>query len=130
MGLMDTLGGVMGGAGTGAAIGSLFPGPGTAIGAIGGGLLGGIMGYEGGQSRDQANSRRRAAMDDAMQQLAQFSQMQNQQRAADLDKIMAFYGPAQQQLTKMYGGYSNQPPPPAQSAPLPVRARTTPPGMV
>ncbi len=129
MGLGDFFSGAIGGGATGGALGGW---PGAAIGAVGGGVLG----YMNGNERDESAKRRKAGMDEAMKRLAEFSAQQRQQRQVDLDKIMSFYGPANQQLMNMYGtGGAVGMQPPAQPAaqppggmPFPLRPPVKAPG--
>lgn len=91
---------IFGGAGAGAGLGTMVsPGLGTAIGAGAGALLGGYAGYE----KDQAAKKRRQSMDEAMAKLGALKQQAWSQRMGDLDQIMKFYGPANDQFAKMYG---------------------------
>lgn len=103
-GLFDSFGGPLMGGASGAIAGGQIGGPwGAAIGG-GLGLLGGFLGSNGANEAKQAQQR---ALDDAMKRLQQFSVQQQQNRQQDLQKTMAFYGPADQYLHSIY----SQPPP-------------------
>lgn len=96
----DVFGGAMGGAGAGAGIGSMFPGPGTAIGAGVGALAGGI----GGWFKHRGRQKQKAALGQARMQIEDLARDQRQQRADELEKAMSFFGPAQAEMKRLYGG--------------------------
>jgi hypothetical protein len=88
------------GGATGAAAGSMVsPGWGTAIGAVGGALVGGFSGG----AQDDANNQRNAAVNQAMADQERIRRDSAAQREVDLQRTMAFYGPALQQLEHLYG---------------------------
>lgn len=93
------LGGAAAGAGTGAAVGSLFPGYGTAIGAGIGGLVGGISGYFGGEADDSSKE----GIAQARMKLQQLAAQQRRQREADLQQALGYFGPVQDEITRLYG---------------------------
>lgn len=99
MSFWDDIGGTLMGAGSGAATGFLLGGPGGA--AVGAGLGGGV-GYLQGHGARSAADQQRASLDDAMKRLQQFSIQQQQNRQQDLQKTMAFYGPAENYLKSIY----------------------------
>ncbi len=118
----STLAGGLGGATTGAMIGSAFPVVGTGIGAGIGGGIGLTTGFLSGLAREDAAHSQKANIEGAMKRLQALSQQQYAQRQQDLGKIMAFYGPVQQRLERMYGpgagGPGFSPSPPAGSNPI------------
>lgn len=97
----EVFGGALGGAGTGAAIGSMFgPGIGTGIGAGAGLLMGGL----GGLFQKRGRDKQKQSLQQARAQLETLARDQRTQRAADLEKAMSFFGPAQAQFQRLYGG--------------------------
>lgn len=119
MGFMDDIGGtLMGGLG-GAGAGFLLGGP---MGAAAGAGLGGIGGYLNSRGTHDAANAQRGALDEAMKRLQQFSVQQQQNRQQDLQKTMAFYGPADSYLRSIYA----QPPPPPPNPTVPRGPRLGP----
>lgn len=116
----DTFMGAGSGAATGAMLGSVVPGVGTGIGAGAGALLGGLTGLFSGHGARSAADTQRAALDDAMKRLQQFSIQQQQKRQQDLSKTMAFYGPAEAYLKSIY----SRPPEPSMRPPDPTAGPT------
>lgn len=100
------------GAGSGAATGGMMFG---LPGAIGGGLLGGLGGLLSGNAREDAAAAQQRALDAAMSRLQEGAKQQYSDRMAAMDKVMGFYQPTQDVLTRLYGGTR-----PAGSAPAPV----------
>lgn len=68
--------------------------------AVAGGAYGG---YSGGK-RNAATKKRKASMDQAMAEMRALSAKQSAQRLADMDKIMAYYKPAEDILMERFGG--------------------------
>ncbi len=97
MGLWDTLGRV----GFGVATGGLSELP----GAIDKYVTHGTQ-----HAQDAANAQRQG-LDAAMKRLQELSQSQYQGRMQDLDKTLAFYGPAQRYLQSIYSAPPAGPPP-------------------
>ena len=95
------------GAGTGAASGALVGsslGPwGTAIGGLVGGGIGLFTGAEANDMRAKATQQQSSNLDAIMAQLRQQSQTNYDQHIADLQKALAFYGPAQSYWDRLYG---------------------------
>jgi len=110
---------MLGGAGSGALAGSAF-GP---KGAIAGGVIGGVGGLLMGNARDDAQAKQQAALEAAMQRLQVMRKEQYARRQQDLDKILSFYGPAQDRLNSMYGGGSSAPGFNVNSLPFPTAPR-------
>lgn len=100
MGFFDDIGPGLMGAGTGALSG--FQMTGSPWGALAGGVLGGGIGALQGHGAHSAADAQKAALDDAMKRLQQFSVQQQQNRQQDLQKTMAFYGPADNYLKSIY----------------------------
>ena len=96
------------GAGTGAFAGgtigsSILPGWGTAIGAGVGGLAGLFTGAEANSMRSDATKQQNQNLDKIMAELSQQSKLNYDQHIADLNKALAFYGPAQSYWDRLYG---------------------------
>lgn len=117
MGFFDDIGGGLMGAGSGALAG--FQMTGSPWGALAGGALGGGIGAIQSHGAHSAADAQQSALDDAMKRLQQFSIQQQQNRAQDLQKTMAFYGPADNYLKSIYA----QPGPPTPGG---TRARLPP----
>lgn len=104
MSFWDDLGGTLAGGLGGAGAGFMLGGP---VGAAVGGVGGAGLGYLQSSGTHAAANAQRSALDDAMKRLQQFSVQQQQNRAGDLQKTMAFYDPAAAYLHSIY----SQPPP-------------------
>lgn len=112
MGFWEDMQGSLFGGASGAASGGMVGGwPGAIVGG-GLGLAGGYLQSHGTSS---AAGAQQAALDDAMKRLQQFNQQQQGQRMDDLNKTMAFYGPADAYLHSIYA----QPPAPSTAPPAP-----------
>lgn len=95
------------GAGTGAASGAMM---GSALGpwgAVGGGLVGGALGLftgaEANGMRSDATKQQNQNLNKIMAELSQQSKANYDQHIADLNKALAFYGPAQSYWDRLYG---------------------------
>lgn len=88
--------GGLAGAGTGFMVG----GP---AGAAVGGIAGLGIGYMAGRAKKKAEGAQKAGLQAAQDQLAQMKREAYQQRMADLNQAMQFFGPAQQQMKRLYG---------------------------
>lgn len=104
------------GAGGGAVTGGLIGGP---WGALIGGGLGGLGGLISGAGQSKAAATQKKTMEDAMRRLQALSAQQYQGRMQDLDKTMAFYGPAERYLQSIYGGGAPAP----TAAPSPMASK-------
>ena len=95
------------GAGTGAASGALMGsslGPwGAAAGGLVGGAIGLFTGAEANGMRSQATQQQNKNLDTIMAELSQQSSQNYAQHIADLNKALAFYGPAQSYWDRLYG---------------------------
>lgn len=99
-------GSAIGGAASGASAGGMIGGPwGAAIGGIGGGLLGA---FASGQRRDATNAQQHN-LDQIIANMHAMSASNYDQHIADLNKALAFYGPAQQYWDRLYGSGSPMP---------------------
>ena len=94
--------GGLSGAFSGGLLGSTVPGIGTVLGAGIGGLAGLGLGAYANSQRDDATSGQQADMRAMMAQMDAQSKQNYTQRIADLNKILAFYGPAQQSWNAAY----------------------------
>lgn len=99
----DVGSGALAGGATGATIGS-YAGPygaliGGAIGAVGGGLTG----WFAGNKREDAENAQRNAVSEARKQLQELAKRQRAQREADLQRALAYFGPVQQEIGRLYG---------------------------
>lgn len=98
------LGGAASGAASGAMIGStILPGWGTAVGGLAGGALGLFGGAEANSMRSSAASKQSSAMDQIMANMQAMGASTYDQHIADLQKALAFYGPAQKAWDRLYG---------------------------
>jgi len=97
MGLLDTFGRI----GFGLATGGLSEVPGLVDKYV----------THGTQHAQEAANAQRQGLDAAMKRLQEFSQQQYQGRMQDLDKTLAFYGPAQRYLQSIYSAPPAGPPP-------------------
>lgn len=92
---------------TGAAIGSYWGPVGTGIGAAAGGLLGGIRGW----LTDDSGEQDQTKMAEIRKRLEELARKQRAQREEDLSRALAYFAPAQQELTRLYGiQMPNKPP--------------------
>ena len=95
------------GAGTGAASGAMMGSTLGPWGAAAGGLIGGgiglFTGAEANGMRADATKQQTQNLDKIMAQLSQQSKLNYDQHIADLNKALAFYGPAQSYWDRLYG---------------------------
>jgi len=73
------------------------------VGAIGGGLLGLFGGAESSSMRRDATAQQANSLDQIAASMAQMNQQNYQQHIDQLQKALAFYGPAQQYWDRLYG---------------------------
>ena len=97
------LGGAASGAASGAMIGSSIGPWGTAGGALVGGALGLFGGAEANSIRSDATAQQSKAMAQILANMRAMGASSYDQHIADLQKALAFYGPAQQQYDRIYG---------------------------
>lgn len=91
-----------------------------------GGPVGYALNKPGQDAANNAANAQRSALDKAMSTLQDFSQQQYQNRMADLNKTMEFYGPAQRYLEQIYGPHGG--PQPLASGPPGMGPTAAPPG--
>jgi len=98
-----------------------------------GALTGGYLGYRSGESRSKSANAQRSATDAAMKRLQMLSQQQYQNRMADLNKAMSFYGPARNALAaygeatpELLDRHGRPPPGMMNLGPTPTRVRRGP----
>jgi hypothetical protein len=108
------------GAATGAMMGSAAGPMGTAIGGVAGGLIGGIGGFLSGNAREDAAAAQQRAIDAAMSRLQEGAKQQYSDRMSAMDKVLGFYQPSQDVLTRLYGGTRPQGSGPPAPAPVPA----------
>lgn len=84
----------------GAGAGFMIGGP---VGAVVGGAAGGFLGGRAGAEQEQADATRRAGLDQAIAGQDTLRREMEARRQQDLERTMAFYGPALQALERLYG---------------------------
>ena len=105
----SALGGATTGAATGAMIGSqVYPGYGTIIGGLLGGGMGLFEGASANASRDQGVQGQQKNIDAAIAQMRQASSDNYAAHLANLNKALAFYGPANDRWNYLYGTSTGQ----------------------
>jgi hypothetical protein len=88
------------GAASGALAGGMSAGP---YGAVAGGLVGGGMGAYANSQKNQATSNQQKSLDQIIANMKAMGASSYDQHISDLQKALAFYGPAQQAWDRLYG---------------------------
>lgn len=93
-------GGAAKGAATGFGVGLMTGNP---YAMAGGALAGGYIGGRAGAEQERADATRQAAMDQAIASQGGLQREMEARRQQDLERTMALYGPALQELERLYG---------------------------
>ena len=99
-------GSALGGAASGAATGFMLGGP---TGAVIGGLGGDLLGASANSTRNDASAAQQQNLQAGISQMHAASANAYAQHFQNLEKALAFYGPAQQQWDKLYGAGTGAP---------------------